>query len=64
MNWVDFLVVFVVASLLLVVIYFGFVRPAIRKKKHVPSKKAKQLVKDYHKAKEEESQGKGGSCCH
>ena len=52
MNWVDIVVVLCVALALLAVIFYKLY-PLLFKKKKV-SRKAKELVKDYNKAKKKE----------
>lgn len=57
MNWVDFWVMLIVVLLVLAVIFFRYILPKI---KHRPSKKARELIKSYHKEKEKEDR-KGSS---
>lgn len=52
MNWVDFVVVLCVALAILAVIFYKLY-PLLFKKKKV-SRKAKELVKEYNKAKKKE----------
>ena len=52
MNWVDIVVVLCVALALLAVIFYKLY-PLLFKKKKV-SRKAKELIKDYKKAKKKE----------